>query len=414
MQHQHHRWIASVYLMQGLPYALVMAVSPVFYKNFGLDNATIAFVTSLFALPWTIKFFIAPALERIIFRKNFIVIMQLLIASIVLLMSITLWFTLNWIVIGWLFLSIAILSAMHDIQADGFYLAALLPQQQANFVGIRTVFYQLGKLLVQGGLLFSVGYLTSQFTLVVTWMSTMGVLAIVVVLLAWISWHTLPSINETILSRSRDKKLITSYQEVFTALLRLPHLWPMIIFLLLYPLPEAQLTKILPLFMLDHVEQGGLNLNVTTVGIIYGGIGLVSMLLGVTFSGYLLNRLSLKKCLLPFTLVAAILNISYFMMSFSSSITIWQIGLLVMLAQFGFGLCNGAYMLYIITAFARGNYAMSLYAIGTTIMLVAMVVGGMMSGYLQSYLGYTYFFAWIVLLSFMIVPLAFYQLKRIL
>ncbi len=40
-------WIPSLYFAEGLPYALVMSVSVVVYKNLGVSNAAIAFCTSL-------------------------------------------------------------------------------------------------------------------------------------------------------------------------------------------------------------------------------------------------------------------------------------------------------------------------------------------------------------------------------
>jgi PAT family beta-lactamase induction signal transducer AmpG len=184
-----------------------------------------------------------------------------------------------------------------------------------------------------------------------------------------------------------------------------------IIFLLLYNLPESQLIKILPLFMLDQAQNGGLNLSVSDVGIVYG-VSLVSMLAGVTLSGYIMKLSGLKKCLLPFTVLSAFANLSYLALIYWHH-DIWSVNAAVAIAQFFYGLSNGAYMLYLITLFARGKYSMSLYAIGTAIMLLGIMLAGGVSGYIQAMLGYPGFFIWIVFTGIGLIFLALYNAKEI-
>ena len=45
------RWVPTLYVAEGLPYALVMSVALVFYKNLGVPNAQNTFLVGLLYLP---------------------------------------------------------------------------------------------------------------------------------------------------------------------------------------------------------------------------------------------------------------------------------------------------------------------------------------------------------------------------
>ncbi len=66
------RWIPTLYVAQGLPYALVMTVSVVLYKNLGISNAANAFWTSWLGLPWVIKPLWSPVVDILKTRRQWI------------------------------------------------------------------------------------------------------------------------------------------------------------------------------------------------------------------------------------------------------------------------------------------------------------------------------------------------------
>src|ERR1700677_4193237 len=70
-------WVPTLYLAEGLPYALALAVSVVFYKNLGVSNADISFYTSLLYLPWVLKPLWSPAVDILKTRRLWIWVMQL-------------------------------------------------------------------------------------------------------------------------------------------------------------------------------------------------------------------------------------------------------------------------------------------------------------------------------------------------
>ncbi len=74
-------WIPSLYLAEGLPYVLVMTVSVIMYKDFGVSNTDIAFYTSWLYLPWVVKPFWSPVVDLLGTRRRWIWLMQLLVGG---------------------------------------------------------------------------------------------------------------------------------------------------------------------------------------------------------------------------------------------------------------------------------------------------------------------------------------------
>ena len=66
------RWIPTLYLAEGLPYALAMSVSVVLYKNLGVSNAAITFWVGWLGLPWVIKPFWSPVVDLLKTRRQWI------------------------------------------------------------------------------------------------------------------------------------------------------------------------------------------------------------------------------------------------------------------------------------------------------------------------------------------------------
>ena len=73
-------WIPTLYFAEGIPYALVTAVSIVLYKDLGVSNARITFISSWLTLPWIIKPLWSPVVDILRTRRLWICGMQLLLA----------------------------------------------------------------------------------------------------------------------------------------------------------------------------------------------------------------------------------------------------------------------------------------------------------------------------------------------
>src|SRR2546425_13193709 len=74
-------WVPSLYLAEGLPYVVVMTVSVIMYKGFGLTNTDIALYTSWLYLPWVVKPLWSPVVDLLGTRRRWIWGAQLLIGG---------------------------------------------------------------------------------------------------------------------------------------------------------------------------------------------------------------------------------------------------------------------------------------------------------------------------------------------
>ena len=118
-------WVPSLYFAEGLPNVTVMTISLVLYKQLGLSNAEIAYYTSWFYLPWTIKPLWSPFIDIIKTKRWWIITMQLLLGAafggVAFTIPTDFWLQ-GTICFFWL---MAFSSATHDIAADGFYMLGL-------------------------------------------------------------------------------------------------------------------------------------------------------------------------------------------------------------------------------------------------------------------------------------------------
>jgi len=155
-------WVPTLYLAQGLPFAVVNFVSVIMYKSLGVSNADIAFYTAWLYLPWVIKPLWSPVVDILRTRRWWIWSMQLLLgagfAAVGVSLPLPIFFKASLI----LFYLVAFSSATHDIAADGYYLLATTEKEQSFFVGIRSTFFRISMIFGQGLLVILAGLIQSN------------------------------------------------------------------------------------------------------------------------------------------------------------------------------------------------------------------------------------------------------------
>jgi MFS transporter, PAT family, beta-lactamase induction signal transducer AmpG len=402
-------WLPSVYYAQGMPFVVVMSVSVIMYKRLGISNAEIAYFTSWLYLPWVIKPVWSPLVDILRTRRYWITAMQLLVGAGFAAVALTIpaenafRYTLA---VFWL---IAFSSATHDIAADGFYILGLSDHQQAWFVGIRSTFYRLATITGQGLLVMIAGYLegaTSSIT--VGWSITFCLLAALFLIL--FAWHrfSLPKPPGDLAGYTGTLKgLVRESVRTFASFFRRAHIGRILAFLLLYRFAEAQLVKLATPFMLDAQSSGGLELSTGEVGLAYGTAGVLMLTFGGILGGVLAARDGLRYWLWWMVAAINLPNAVYLLLAFAQPESLLLIGIAVGLEQLGYGFGFTAYLLYMIYI-ARGLHSTAHYAICTGFMSLGMMLPGMVSGWLQEFLGYQSFFVWIIIAtvpSFLVVAL---------
>ena len=391
-------WIPSLYLAEGLPYVVVMTVSVIMYKGFGISNTDIALYTSWLYLPWVIKPLWSPVVDILGTRRRWIWAMQLLLggglAGVAL--TVPMPHAFQWtLAFFWL---MAFNSATHDIAADGFYLLAANERQQAMFVGVRTMFYRVATIAGQGLLVMLAGTIQARTGDVkLAWSVVMGVLAALFV--GFGLWHRLvlprPAVDQPREAREIPA-FVREFLRTFGTFFRKPRIAVLLAFLLLYRLGEAQLVKMVSPFLLDPRAQGGLGLTTTQVGFVYGTVGIIALTCGGILGGWAVARHGLRPWLWPMLLAIHVPDAAFIYLAYHQPTNVAIIQLCVALAQFGYGFGFTAYVMYMIHI-ARGEHKTAHYAICTGFMAMGMMFPGMWSGWLQDHIGYRHFFSWVIL-----------------
>ncbi len=391
-------WVPSVYFTQGLPYALVISVSPVLYKRLGLDNTQIAFYTGWLYLPWIIKPLWSPVVELMRSKRWWIVTMQMLMGCGFAAIGLTIPTDgcLPWsLTFFWL---LAFSSATHDIAVDGMYMLGLPERSQAFFVGIRSTFYRLAMLAGQGGVVIAAGRLENTLGGVKpAWMLAFLGTSALLFLLSLYHFRTLPRPNEDHppgIPGGLGMEFRNTFKQFFTQ----KNIGWILAFILTYRLGESQLVKIAPLFLLDPPAEGGLGLQTSHYGLVYGVVGLIALLGGGILGGMATSRNGLKSWIWVMLVCMNLPNLAYVYLSWLQPESIWIITACVALEQLGYGFGFTGLILLLIHV-SKGPYQTAHYAIGTGLWSLGMMLPGMISGWIQSWLGYPVFFFWVMLAS---------------
>ena len=372
-------FVPSTYFAEGLPYVIINSVSVILYKNMGVSNADIAFWTSWLYLPWVIKMLWGPMVDMYATRRTWLVYTQLIMACCLAAAALSLggrhFFAASLLA----FAIGAFVSATHDIATDGFYMLALTRENQAFFVGIRTMFYRFAMIFGTGFLVYRAGkiqeatgdvadswsimfilsaglflilFLYHHFVLphpaedipkakaeppaVMRSLWTMAGYMAAAGLLVWL-FNILPGPGQKLgaaatiaaaliymarkyLSPYLKKQLAaegSSFNEAFITYFTMDGIGYIIAFILLYRLAEAMLLKLTPPFLLDAVYKGGLGISISDVGIIYGGTGMIALIAGTLLGGWLISKFGFRKCLWPMVFALHIPDVFYLYMAYA-------------------------------------------------------------------------------------------------
>ncbi len=153
----HPWWVVTTYFAEGFPYSLVRQISTVFFKDAGASLQAIG-LTSLYGLPWTLKFLWAPLVDTFASKRRWLVAAEMALASLALLMAVVSAWPSALVVASVVFLLLAVASATHDIAVDGYYLEALDRTRQARFVGFQAMSYRLALIAGGGGVVAFSGW----------------------------------------------------------------------------------------------------------------------------------------------------------------------------------------------------------------------------------------------------------------
>ena len=403
-------WIPTLYVAEGLPYFAVNTLTVLMYTNMSVSLAEMTFYTAWLYLPWVIKPFWSPFVDLFGTKRGWIVTMQLLLgismAAVGLLLPAPFFFTAT-LAVFWL---MAFCSATHDIAADGYYMLALDPHQQAAFVGVRSTFYRIASVIGQGGLVMLAGYLEKRMNSIpAAWSVVFYTLSAFFLLITLYHSIFLPrSDRDHPVPDVTARTIVRDFCMTFVTFFRKPHIVSALLFMLLYRLPEAMCLKLTQPFMLAPLDKGGLGLSTAQVGFANGTVGVIALLAGGILGGLAIARDGLKRWLWPMALALTLPCLFYCGLAMFQPDNYALICAAVGIEQVGYGFGFTAFMLYLIY-FSQGPSSTSHYAFCTAFMALGMMVPGMFAGWIHDVLeqynitglsgaqGYVNFFWWVML-----------------
>jgi MFS transporter, PAT family, beta-lactamase induction signal transducer AmpG len=228
-----------------------------------------------------------------------------------------------------------------------------------------------------------------------SWTVSLGAIGVLLLLLGIYHKFVLPRPRE---EKSEAGVNLRVYGEVFISFFRKPGVVPALLFFVLYRLGESQLMKVATPFLVNSRDAGGIGLTSAQYGIIYGTIGILSLTAGGILGGLAAARFGLKKLIWIMALFMNVPDLGYLYLSYMQPMPgDAGIYLAISFEQFGYGFGFTAYMLYMLSFVGNSKYKTAEYAIGTSLMAFGMMLPGMLSGYMQEWLGYQHFFIYVLI-----------------
>ena len=390
-------WVPTAYFGMGLPFVVLNMVAVLMYKGLGVSDAKIAFWTSLIMLPWTLKPLWSPLLEMYRTKKFFVVLTQMVSGVTFGLIALSLHLPSFFAVTIALFAIVAFSGATHDVACDGVYMDELNAQEQAKYIGWQGAFYNLAKILANGGLVWLAGMLKDEFGVVHAWMIVMLMCAGIMILIGLYHIRILPSGGGASGEVNTVRDALNVLWEVIRSFFQKKHIAFYIVFIILYRFAEGYALKIVPLFLKAPVADGGLGLSTQDIGLVYGTFGAGAFILGSLLAGYYISAYGLRKTLFSLCCAFNIPFLVYLLLALYQPSNLLIIGTAIVFEYLGYGFGFVGLMLFMMQQVAPGKHQMAHYAFATGIMNLGVMLPGMMSGYLSDWLGYRDFFVWVLI-----------------
>ena len=430
-----HAWVSTTYFAEGFPYSIVHSLSEAIFVARGASLEALG-VTSLFHLPWNLKFAWGPWLDRYGTKRAWLVGTEiaLALALVVAAFLAAPAFPLSYLAA--IFLVVGFLGATQDIAIDGFYLEALDDEGQSKFVGYRAAAYRVSMLAVGGGLV-AIGPKLG-------WALTVGLSAAIMAVLTLYHRRGLPRVEREgepfaklgkalfggrllvvalLVSAAvyglKDKltiEMVVRWSAIgllallLTGLLALPVLkrryrdsdaphalafmsfltqrrvWAILAFTLCFRLGESFLGKMKLAFL--HRELG---MPMEHFGAANGTIGIVALFVATLVGGRMIAKDGLRKWIWPFVLSQNVLNLLYASAAWFDLRELWQQYLIIGVERFGEGLGTAVFMVYLMRTCAPEHKAAH-YAIVSALMSVGFTFAGTVSGQIAESLGFANYF----------------------
>lgn len=383
-------WIPTVYFSMGIPFITISMVAVLMMDDLHISHEQITFWTSLLVIPWSLKPLSSLIMETFGRKKQYVVITEMVTAIMFGLIAAAMNLPQPLSVLIGVMAIMAVSGSVHDIAGDGTYMAQLNTSDQSKYIGWQGAFYNLAKILANGGLVYLAGVLARDIDVKHAWMIIMLILG--VIMLAVCIYHIFILPDEKRKPAASAGERFREFGEIILGFFRKKYIFLYILFIILYRLAEGLAMKVVPLFLKASTATGGIGLTNEEYGITYGTFGTCAFILGSILAGYFISHFGLKRVLVALVCIFNIPFAVYLLFAIfqPSSLTLIASGIVCEYFGYGFGFVG--LNLFMMQQVAPGKHQMAHYAFANSIMNLGIVIPGMISGTLCDAVGYKMFF----------------------
>jgi len=362
----------AVILLQGfasgLPLALIGSTLQAWFAVSGVDVLTIG-VLSLAGQPYVFKFLWAPIFDRYVLpflgrRRGWLFMTQAL------LMLIVIFFTFldpveHALLIGIIAFFVAFFSATQDILVDAYRTELLVQHEFGVGVSLYNAGYRVAMLVSGGGALIFADYFGWQ----AMFLTMAGLFAVQLLVTVW---------AEEPQHEGRPEALHHAVIHPFHDFFKRHFAWWILLFILLYKLTDVITLSLGSKFLID------LGFNLTTIGAVYKGVGLITTLCGAFIGGYIMSRLTIYRSLISFGLLQAFSNLTFAWLALVGA-NLAVLTIAVAAESFCSGLATTAFVAFLMSL-CNKRYTATQYALFSSLAVFGRVYVGPFAGFLARFL----------------------------
>ena len=370
-------WLPTLYFAKGMPYVVVTVLSLLLLRQMGLSVAVVTLLVSLFYLPWVLKPWWKPCIDRWLSYRTWLLLTEYLL----MLSFATLAFVVGSVPSAFaLLLLIAFLTSVHNVAVDEFYRNSLEGNERRSYRHVRELARKLAVVVGQGVIVMLVGNLQVLYRYNIGYSWSFMFYLIAGLFLMFLLWHLYAVPDDA--EDDEVSVVRSSYAALSSAL---------VFFLLCYGLSPAFQSKVAILFLIETQHHGGLGLSPQEFGLVMGSVGIFALTVGGLVGTKVIERCGLRSCLWPMAVAMLVPSAVYVYLSVSQPSSLLLISVCIFMEQLGFGFGYSAY-LAVLRRQRCGQW-------GKSLMALSLLLPCACSGLLAELLDYDVFFLVTLLLG---------------
>lgn len=420
-------WVFSIYVPFGLFNGFMQLFPQNLVKLLGFSNQLVGLI-SMAGFIVSLRFLYAPWLDGATTKRR-LVLIAAAVGAVLLAATGGMLFTqpaprLLYGLLCVLLALTALCSAAYETSADGYYIRALDPSLQAQFIGIKTTAIRLGMLTGVMGLMMGATKLAARYGATgvdsadktgfhIGFGCAYLLTALILIGAVFFNKKMIPGIEQDQPVKHQKFALKETLQEYF----RQKRVVLMIALILLFRFGMGFVQVLRNTWLLDPAEASGMSAPAGSIPLYSILTDIPWTIVGGILGGYLIKWFGLKRTFMPLAFCASLPTFIYAILAWNCPAHTIQLfgeplNTAVMigssLESLTYGLSFSALFYYMhITATLSGRNKTSILAISMCLMNIGFTIPMTISGYIQSSLNYTWTFVLggaVTLLVLLIIP----------